>query len=136
MDIPKLSDYRAVVDGDVVEELYVLASQVGKRSIKMVNSTAVGGGVAEMLHRLVPLLNELGVQAKWEVIKGGADFFDITKRFHNALQGERLNLTQIKKELYVEANQDFSSYTHIDHDCVIIHDPQPLPLIRFYRFNC
>ena len=85
MSIPSLSDYKAVVGKDVVEELYVLASHVGNRSLKMVNSTAVGGGVAEMLHRIVPLLNELGVETKWDVIRGGADFFDITKSFHTLL---------------------------------------------------
>ena len=88
MVIPSLSDYRKVVGRNVIEELYILASHVGNRSIKMINSTAVGGGVAEMLHRVVPLLNELGVCATWEVIKGGDDFFDITKAFHNALQGK------------------------------------------------
>ncbi|RLB16427.1 MAG: hypothetical protein DRG35_02925, partial [Deltaproteobacteria bacterium] len=60
MNIPTLSDYKSVVGRDVIEELYILASHVGNRSIKMVNSTSTGGGVAEMLHRLVPLLNELG----------------------------------------------------------------------------
>ena len=72
MNIPKLSDYKSVVGRDVIDELYILASHVGNRSIKMVNSTATGGGVAEMLHRVVPLLNELGVETKWEVKIGRA----------------------------------------------------------------
>jgi trehalose synthase len=131
MDIPKLSDYRAVVDGDVVEELYVLASQVGKRSIKMVNSTAVGGGVAEMLHRLVPLLNELGVQAKWEVIKGGADFFDITKAFHNALQGKEEHFEEEVFETYLAYNETNHHEMRFDEDLIVIHDPQPAALIHW-----
>ena len=70
MTVASLFDYRKVVGPDIIEELTILASHVGNRSMKMVNSTAVGGGVAEMLHRVVPLLNELGIQVEWDVIKG------------------------------------------------------------------
>ncbi|MGD8776543.1 MAG: glycosyl transferase family 1, partial [Syntrophobacterales bacterium] len=104
MSIPRLSDYKDVVGTDVVGELYTLASHVGNRSVKMVNSTAVGGGVAEMLHRVVPLLNELGIETGWEVIKGGADFFDITKAFHNALQGKEEHFEQEVFNTYLAYN--------------------------------
>jgi len=69
----------------------------------------------------------------WRILRGTPDFFTITKKFHNALQGDSINLTEIKKRIYVQTNEEFSSYCHIDHDCVIIHDPQPLPLIKFYK---
>ena len=77
-------------------------------------------------------MNDVGIAAGWRMLRGTPDFFDITKKFHNALQGNSLNLTEMKKKLYVQANEDFSTYSHITHDCVIIHDPQPLPLIQCY----
>jgi len=137
MNIPTLSDYKSVVGRDVIEELYILASHVGNRSIKMVNSTATGGGVAEMLHRVVPLLNELGVQTKWEVIKGGSDFFDITKAFHNALQGNEEVLPQEAFNTFLAYNEMNSRQMDFDEDLVVIHDPQPAALIKwpFHRKN-
>jgi len=131
MDIPTLSDYRSVVGRDVIEELYILASHVGDRSIKMANSTATGGGVAEMLHRIVPLLNELGVKTKWEVIKGGSDFFDITKAFHNALQGNEEVLPQEAFNTYLACNEMNSHEMDFDEDLIVIHDPQPVALIQW-----
>jgi len=81
---PHLDDYQSVVGGADLDELRFLAQRLKGKSLKMVNSTAVGGGVAEMLNRLVPLLNELEVSTRWDVITGGNDFFEITKAFHNA----------------------------------------------------
>ncbi len=133
MSIPSLSDYKAAVGRDVVEELYILASHVGNRSIKMVNSTAVGGGVAEMLHRIVPLLNELGVQTTWDVIKGGADFFDITKSFHNALQGKEGHFQREVFETYLACNKMNYKQMDFDEDLIVIHDPQPAALIHFNK---
>ncbi|MGD8314546.1 MAG: glycosyltransferase [Syntrophobacterales bacterium] len=133
MSIPKLSDYKEVVGTDVVGELYTLASHVGNRSIKMVNSTAVGGGVAEMLHRVVPLLNELGIETGWEVIKGGADFFDITKAFHNALQGKEEYFEQEVFETYLAYNEMNYQEMSFDEDLIVIHDPQPAALINWQK---
>lgn len=131
MDIPKLSDYRSVVGRDVIEELYILASHVGRRSIKMVNSTALGGGVAEMLHRVVPLLNELGVKTRWEVIKGGEDFFDITKAMHNALQGKEEFFPQEAFDTYLVYNEENRYALDFDEDLIVIHDPQPAAMIHW-----
>ena len=76
-------------------------------------------------------MNELGIYAGWRILHGNPDFFTITKKFHNALQGSSINLTKIKKKLYLKVNQEFSVFTHINsHDAVVIHDPQPLPLIK------
>jgi len=130
MNIPTLSDYKSVVGRDDIEELYILASHVGNRSIKMVNSTATGGGVVEMLHRVVPLLNELGVETKWEVIKGGSDFFDITKAFHNALQGNEEALPREAFNTYLAYNEMNSQEMDFDEDLIVIHDPQPAALIQ------
>jgi trehalose synthase len=133
MHIPSLSDYRAVVGRNVIEELYILASHLGERSIKMINSTAVGGGVAEMLHRVVPLLNELGVRAKWEVIKGGDDFFDITKAFHNALQGKEESFQEEVFKTYLAYNEMNNDAMDFDEDLIVVHDPQPAALIDWHK---
>lgn len=128
-----LNDYRDIVGDKVISKIYKKARKLyGKRIIHL-NSTYLGGGVAEILNSLVPLFNDIGIDAGWRIIRGNPDLFSITKKFHNALQGDRINLTEIKKRLYIQASEEFSVYTHLDHDCVIIHDPQPLPLINFYR---
>ncbi|UCD04964.1 MAG: glycosyltransferase [candidate division WOR-3 bacterium] len=127
-----LNDYRTIVGDDTIGELYKKARRIYGKTVVHVNSTYYGGGVAEILSGLVPLMNEIGLAAGWRMLRGTPDFFDITKKFHNALQGNALNLSEIKKKLYTQANEDFSTYSHITHDCVIIHDPQPLPLIQFY----
>jgi trehalose synthase len=133
MRVPRLADYKAVVGRNVIEELYILASHVGDRSIKMVNSTAVGGGVAEMLHRVVPLLNELGVHAKWEVIKGGDDFFNITKAFHNALQGKEASFQEHVFHTYLAYNGMNNDVMDFDEDLIVVHDPQPAALIHWHK---
>jgi trehalose synthase len=78
-------------------------------------------------------MNNVGIDAGWRILHGDPDFFTITKKFHNALQGEPIHFTERKRQLYLKANGNFSTYTHIDHDCVIIHDPQPLPLVGFHK---
>jgi trehalose synthase len=129
----RLDDYRKIVGDETISSIYRKAGKLYGKHILHINSTSQGGGVAEMLQTLVPLMNDIGLDAGWRILHGNPDFFTITKKFHNALQGEPLNFTDIKKELYIQANEMFSIYTHIDHDCVIVHDPQPLPLIDFYH---
>ncbi len=128
-----LSDYRKIVGDKVISEIYKRARKLYGRRILQINSTYLGGGVAEILNSLAPLMNDVGIDAGWRIIRGTPDLFSITKKFHNALQGDPINLTEIKKKLYIQSNEDFSMYTHINHDCVIINDPQPLPLIQFYK---
>ena len=128
-----LDAYRQVVGDDVIGEIYARARGLMGKRVVHVNSTSQGGGVAEILSSLVPLMNDVGVETDWRVLHGNPDFFTITKKFHNALQGGSLNLTDIKKQLYIQANEAFSTYCHIDADCMIVHDPQPLPLIKFYK---
>jgi len=128
-----LDAYRQVVGDEVIGEIYAKARGLLGKRVVHVNSTSQGGGVAEILSSLVPLMNDVGVETDWRVLHGNPDFFTITKKFHNALQGGSLNLTDIKKQLYIQANEAFSTYCHIDADCMIVHDPQPLPLIKFYK---
>ncbi|HUS99521.1 MAG TPA: glycosyl transferase family 1, partial [Candidatus Thermoplasmatota archaeon] len=84
----KLRDYEPIVGSDIIDELELCASKLSEVSIQNVNSTAVGGGVAEILMRMIPLLQELGIKASWDVIKGGEKFFEVTKKIHNALHGQ------------------------------------------------
>jgi trehalose synthase len=128
-----LFDYKQVVGPDIIEEITILASHVGDRSVKMVNSTAVGGGVAEMLHRVVPLLNELGIDVEWEVIKGDERFFEITKAFHNALQGKEERFSKKELDLYLQYNEMNCKAMSFDQDLIVIHDPQPAAMIRWNR---
>ena len=127
-----IESYREIVGDRVIADIYRHARKLyGKRLIH-INSTYQGGGVAEMLSSIVPLFNDVGIETDWRIFFGNPDFFSVTKKFHNALQGEHINLTSMKKNLYTETNASFSLYAHINQDVVIIHDPQPLPLIKFY----
>jgi len=127
---PHLDDYQSIVGSAVLDELRFLARALEGKTLKMVNSTAVGGGVAEMLNRLVPLLGELQVSTHWDVITGGNDFFDVTKAFHNALQGAEYELTRHAQEIFLTYNEQNRQRMQFNEDVVVIHDPQPAALIR------
>jgi trehalose synthase len=129
----RFSDYAKIVGKHEIDEIHAKADKLKGKHIVCFNSTYQGGGVAEILNSLIPLFDEVGVDFGWRILHGTPDFFTITKKFHNALQGNNINLSETKKEIYVETNRRFSTFTHIDHDLVIIHDPQPLPLINFYK---
>jgi len=131
--IKTLDDYRQIVGDDVIGDIYAKARSLQGKKIVQINSTHQGGGVAEILSSLVPLMNDIGIEVDWRVLHGTSDFFTITKKFHNALQGGALNLTNIKKRIYLQTNEAYSTYCHLDADCVIVHDPQPLPLIKYYK---
>ncbi len=128
-----LEDYRDIVGDEVIHNIHLKARRLYKKHAVHINSTYQGGGVAEMLSCLIPLMNDIGIDTGWRILHGNPDFFSITKKFHNGLQGEQINFSDIKQKLYIQANVNFSVYTHIDHDFVIIHDPQPLPFVKFYK---
>jgi trehalose synthase len=132
---PRLEDYEPIIGRAELDELHFLARQLRGKTVKMVNSTAVGGGVAEILNRLVPLMNELEVHTKWEVITGGNDFFEITKGFHNALHGGDYNLTQQGKDIFMLYNEQNRERMEFGEDLFVIHDPQPAGLIRSRASN-
>ena len=129
----RLEDFRHIVPDERLAEIYSRARGLYGKHVVHVNATYQGGGVAEVLYSLVQLMNDVGIDAGWRILHGSQEFFEITKSFHNALQGARLNLTEKKKQTYLQVNDNFSKFTHFDHDCVIIHDPQPLSLISAYR---
>jgi trehalose synthase len=128
-----MDDYLPIVGEKVVGQIYQKAHRLINKHIVHINSTAHGGGVAEILNNLIVLLNDIGVDAGWRVLIGQSDFFAVTKKFHNGLQGNSINFSDNKKRLYLDSNSRFSRFTHLDHDCVIVHDPQPLPLIKFNK---
>lgn len=129
----KIEDYREIVGDEIIHEIFRKARKFSHRHIVHINSTYQGGGVAEILASLVPLMNDVGIFTGWRILHGSPDFFAISKKFHHALQGDPINLTSLKKEIYLEQNEYFARFTHLNHDLVIVHDLQPLPMISFYR---
>ncbi|HZZ14823.1 MAG TPA: glycosyltransferase [Candidatus Sulfotelmatobacter sp.] len=127
---PRLDDYISIVGQPEIDEIKFLARELKGKKVKMVNSTAVGGGVAEMLNQMVPLLRELEVETHWDVITGGNDFFEVTKAFHNALQGSDYTLTQHARDIFLTHNEQNRKRIEFSEDFVVIHDPQPVALIR------
>ena len=125
-----LKDYRAVVGPEVIDELLVAADQIKHRTLQHINSTAVGGGVAEILDRMIPLLREVGIDTSWDVIKGDAPFFEVTKAFHNALHGSPETITDAMFDVYRETTARNLEELEITGDVVVVHDPQPAGLIQ------
>ncbi len=124
-----LEQYAPVVGESTVDELRLLARHLEGRRVVTVNSTAVGGGVAEILSRMVPLCNELGVQMRWDVLKGGEDFFAVTKRIHNTLHGKPEPFTAHDREVFQATTEQNLTTMDLDADIVFIHDPQPAGLV-------
>ena len=124
-----LDDYTDIVGADVIGQLYRLAERLGPRRLVNINSTKAGGGVAEILNRTVPLLNQLGLDTRWEIIHGDQQFFEITKAMHNALQGQKVKFTSAMIEHYREVNRENARNFTWEADFVAVHDPQPAYLI-------
>lgn len=128
-----LEAYEKYVGGATVGRILEKSRKLRDLHVAHVNSTYYGGGVAEILSPLTLLLNNIGIKTGWRVIQGSPDFFSITKKMHNALQGEQINLSKLKKRIYEDVIYENAVRNHLDHDIVIIHDPQPLPLIEHFR---
>jgi len=125
----RLQDYEAIVGKSSLDELKMLAQKFEGKVIQIINSTFVGGGVAEILEHMVPLLNQLGVDARWDVISGNEEFFDVTKKFHNALHGSREKISAKDLALFSEVTQQNLDHMKFYGDIMFIHDPQPVGLI-------
>ena len=129
----RLSDYADIVGEDVIAEIHAKARSLKGIRVVHINSTNEGGGVAEILNSLVPLMNDIGIETEWKVLNGTQYFFSLTKGLHNALQGGSIELDKEKQCLYTQTNEVFSQSCDLDADIVVVHDPQPLPLIEFYK---
>src|SRR5436189_3989786 len=134
--ITQIEDYGPLVGRERVERIREKARKFKGLRVANFNSTYYGGGVAEMISSLTLLMNSLGLRAEWRVIQGTPDFFSITKKMHNALQGAEIDLSKIKKQIFEQVIYENSVRNFLDHDFVIVHDPQPLPLIEHYEKKC
>ena len=128
--VNRLDDYTGLLGAGEIAELRALAARLEGRSIQMVNSTSVGGGVAEMLNRIVPLIEELNLAIRWDVITGGDDFFAITKAFHNALHGGTYDLPDSCFQTFLAYSEQNCGRLTFDADLTVIHDPQPIALVE------
>jgi trehalose synthase len=128
--VPRIDDYRTIVGNDEVDELYLLAQRLKGKAIQNINSTSVGGGVAEILSRMIPLLRDLGVDAHWDVIKGDEKFFTVTKDMHNALHGLNVDISKQDLDYFLKINRQNSEELDLFGDIIFIHDPQPIGLIE------
>jgi len=130
----KLELYREIVGDDIINQLKQLAKPLKGVKVVHVNSTKMGGGVAEILHKLLPLKEELGIEASWEVMTGEADFYNCTKNFHNALQGNSVPVDQRLLRIYEQTNAENADRLREklrDADIVFVHDPQPAMLLNY-----
>jgi trehalose synthase len=130
-----INDYRPVVlvEDTVIEEILTLGGELRGARICHVNSTPYGGGVAELLYSCIPLLCSVGITAHWRIFSGAEPFFNVTKGFHNALQGAEYNLTEAEKETYLKYNRENADYINPEYDVIIVNDPQPAALRHYYR---
>jgi trehalose synthase len=134
--IAQIDDYEKFIGAETIGRIRKKAQGLQHLHVANVNSTYYGGGVAELLTSLTLLMNSMGIKTGWRVIQGAPDFFSITKKMHNALQGGKINLSDRKMELYEEIIYENAIRNHLDrHNLVIIHDPQPLPMINHYKKN-
>lgn len=127
----RLETYREIAPQGIVDFLFRMAEKMQGKKIIHVNSTKLGGGVAEILRSLVPLLQSVGLDAQWEVIGGNEEFFSTTKAFHNALQGQEQKIPPTMLENYLEVNRENAQNISLEADFVVIHDPQPAALIQY-----
>ncbi len=128
-----LEEYRHIIGEKKVEELKILGEKLTGQRICHVNSTSYGGGVAEILSRLVPLMRRVGLTADWNVIRGSSEFFQTTKTIHNGLQGMAVQLTEEMNKTYLFFNEMNAKELNLDYDFVVMHDPQPAAIINYYR---
>jgi trehalose synthase len=125
----RLRDYEPIVGRSCLEELRMLSEKFSGKVIQIINSTFIGGGVAEILEHMVPLLNQLGVDARWDVITGSDEFFDVTKKFHNALHGKHEKISSQDFALFSEVTERNLKEMSFYGDIIFVHDPQPVGLI-------
>jgi trehalose synthase len=131
---PSLAAYESTVGTSVISQLRRLGEKLAGVKVLHVNSTREGGGVAEILNWMIPLMSDVGLDTRWEVITGTHKFFTVTKAFHNGLQGFPVDLTDADWRLWHETNErNTAGFREIleEADFVVVHDPQPAPLIQF-----
>jgi trehalose synthase len=131
--IVRLEDYKPFVGEETIRRIEEKAKSLRDLHVVNVNSTYYGGGVSQLLSSLTLLMNSIGIKTGWRAVHGPPDFFSVTKKIHNALQGGAVNLTERKMRIYEDVVYENAVRNHLEHDLVIVHDPQPLPMINHYR---
>ncbi|RKY38850.1 MAG: glycosyl transferase family 1 [Candidatus Omnitrophota bacterium] len=131
--MPRIDDYRAIVGDEIIDELYLLAEKLKGVSIQNINSTPFGGGVAEILSRMVPLMQQLGVNVWWDVIEAEDNFFFITKKIHNRLHGVDVPLSGKELDYFLEINHQNALKIKKWADVIFVHDPQPIALVKMKK---
>jgi trehalose synthase len=120
----------------MIHEIRGLCRQLHGVRVLHINSTAVGGGVAELLYSIVPLEVECGLEAEWRLLAADPKPFDVTKAFHNGLQGQKVGLSDADLQLYLRENEHSAQLLNpADYDVIVVHDPQPAALPHFVSLN-
>ncbi len=131
----QLEDYRSIIGNENADEICRLAESLSGARVLHVNATAFGGGVAELLYSLVPLMNSAGLNAEWQIIHGDGQFYDVTKQLHNSLQGAQVDWTPEMWQIWRDYNLMNAERFEGDYDFVVVHDPQPAGLLSYLREN-
>ena len=134
--VPKsLEDYRPIIGDEQADEIYRLAEHLKGARVLNINATAFGGGVAELLSSLVPLMNDVGLSAEWQIMKGADEFFQVTKAVHNSLQGMHIAWKPEMWQTWEHYNLLSAELVENEYDYVVVHDPQPAGMIHFLQNN-
>ena len=133
LGLHSIEEYRPIVGDETVNRILAKASELQDLHIVNISSTQYGGGVAEILSPLTLLMNAMGIEMGWRVMEGRPEFFAFTKELHNGLQGAPVKITESKHRAYEQISFENSLRMHLEHDVVIVHDPQPLALAEFYQ---
>jgi trehalose synthase len=131
---PKLlSDYRPIIGDAKTEEILELAKPLKSSRVLHMNATAFGGGVAELLRSLIPMMRDLGIDAQWQVMNGDADFFEVTKQIHNGMQGMYVPWNDAMADTWHRVNRTNAETLKGHYDFVVMHDPQPAGILHYVR---
>lgn len=137
--VQSLEGYEGIIPRGEYDEVRRLGDKLRGRAIAHVNATAGGGGVAEVLRSLVPLMKGTGLEARWYITEAPESFFEITKKLHNLLQGSEEELSGEEKEEYLHWCEEFAwGMEREEIDIWVVHDPQPLAVFSFLngRHKC
>ena len=127
-----IADYASLASRGVMDEIRRLAEPLAGKRVVHLSATAFGGGVAEINYALVPLMEDVGLEVEWRIIKGDDEFFGVTKAIHNALQGDPHGLTKAQEEIFRRYNAMNAEEFEDDYDFVLVHDPQPAAMIEHF----
>src|SRR5262249_36506860 len=128
-----LADYATIVSRGLMDEIRRLAAPLGGARVLNLSATAFGGGVAEILYTLIPLMRDAGLDVEWRIIKGQDEFFDVTKRIHNGLQGRPDGLTEEQQRIFFDYNRMNADEFEDGYDFIVVHDPQPAAMIHYLK---